>query len=216
MNSSLRTFLGLSLLVAPLAAGCASRTAPFNDMDQAQITVLRLGGLPQPQMTTTTATTGALPTIPGIPPELAAAGQQILQGVNQAAPGLIPPGLIPGQQGTTTTTTQPPPPTFQGFVILAQMPVPNDDMKNEILDIFGDEDSFNQQAAQCFNPGLGISISRPNQPMPVDLLVSYSCNQAKGTGFSWPYKSNGLTADTSQKLQKIYSQLFGMAPPPNG
>ena len=92
MNSSLRTFLGLALLVAPLSAGCASRTAPFDRIeDQAQITVLRLTAPPPPAAATPAATPGALPGIPGlpIPPEMQAAGQQLLQGLGQAAPGLI-------------------------------------------------------------------------------------------------------------------------------
>ena len=60
MNRSLLSLTGL-LVVLPLAAGCASRTAPFNEMDQAQITVLRLQGQePTPQPVAQPAAAGGI------------------------------------------------------------------------------------------------------------------------------------------------------------
>ena len=55
--NQIRYFAGLSLLL-PLAIGCAGRTAPFNEMDQAQITVLRLSQAPAPTPVTPAATSG--------------------------------------------------------------------------------------------------------------------------------------------------------------
>lgn len=211
MNHSLRTLIGLAIVATPFVTGCASRTAPFDQMDQAQITVMRLAQpAPPPQPV---ATPGALPGIPGIPPELQAAGNQLLQGVNQAVPGLIPPGLLPGQ---TTTTTQPvqQQPMWNNLAIVASMPVANDDMKNDMLDLFGDEDSFQTGGSNCTTvPGMGISMVRQGQPN-VDLLVSFTCNKAMGVGFQWPYKKDALTGESHQKLSAIYSALFGMAVPP--
>ena len=84
--------------------------------------------------------------------------------------------------------------------------------KDEILDIFGSEDSFSTQRGNCFMPGMGVSLARPNAP-PVDLLISLSCNQAQGDGFTWPYPKNGFTTETHEKLSQIYQKLWGPVPP---
>jgi hypothetical protein len=213
MNTSLRTFIGLAVLAIPLATGCA-RTAPFDQMDQAQITVMRL--TTPPPVAQATPMTGA-PGFPGLPlpPELQAGATAVLQGA-QAAGIPIPPGLIPGQpQPTQMQPAQPPPPMFNGLAIVAQIPVSNDDMKSDILDVFGKEDSFQQGTPmQCPTaPGLGISMARPGQPN-VDLLVSFSCSKAYGVGFAWPYKKDVLTTESSKTLSDIYQALFGVSVPP--
>ena len=104
---------------------------------------------------------------------------------------------------------------FNGLAIVAQVPVSNDDMKTDILDVFGKEDSFQQGTPmQCPTaPGLGISMARPGQPN-VDLLVSFSCSKAYGVGFAWPYKKDMLTTESSQKMSQIYQALFGVSVPP--
>jgi len=184
-------------------------------MDQAQITVLRLTA-PPPPVAAAPATPGALPGIPGlpIPPEMQAAGQQLLQGLNQAAPGLIPPGLLPGQ-AAPPAAAQPPPPMWNGLAIVAQTPVTNDDMKSDILDLFGDEDSFQAGANNCQTaPGMGVSFVRPGQPN-VDLVVWFTCSKAAGvTPFQLPYGKDMLTGESHQKLSQIYQALFGMPVPP--
>jgi hypothetical protein len=215
MNLTNRILVGFALL-APLVTGCASRTAPFNDMDKAQITVLRLQGQEAPATPAATAATGAT-LIPGIPPELQQMGQAALQGLQQVLPpGVIPPGLLPGQPATPVV--QPAQPRFKNFVILSQRQLTSDDadeeLKDQMLDIFGDEDSFSGERGNCFYPGLGISMVRPNSPTPpVDLLISLSCNQAMGDGFRWPYPTNGFTAETHQKLARLYEKLWGPVPP---
>lgn len=204
--NTLRSLAALTLL-APLAAGCASRTAPFDELDKAPMTILRLGPPPAPPVAMAPP---GMPGIPGVPPELQQMGQQILQGVQQTLPGLLPPGLMPG---AAPPAAAPPQPTWKGYTIVSSMQLTDEDMREDILDIFGDEDSFEQMADQnCFQPGLGISISGAGQP-PVDLLVSFQCNQARGDGFRWPYPKNGFSDDARQELSKIYSQLFGPIPP---
>lgn len=216
MNRPLLSLTGL-LVVLPLAAGCASRTAPFNEMDQAQITVLRLQGQePPPQPA---AQPAVAPGIPGLPPELQAVGQQIGQAVNQALPGLIPPGLLPGQPAAPVQPVQPQVPRFKNFIILAQQPLMDENIKNELLDIFGSEKSFQADRGNCFFPGMGISMQRAPQAnqapqAPVDLLISLSCNQAMGDGFRWPHPTNGFTPETHQRLTQIYQKVFGMPVPP--
>jgi hypothetical protein len=219
MNSSLATFLGLTLLVAPLATGCAARTAPFDQMDQAQITVLRLSAPPPPPQPVVGGAPGGL--IPGlpIPPELQQLGQQAAQAA-QAAGIPVPPGLIPGQQATPMQPQQPPVELWNGLAVLAKAPVQNDDLKNQLLDVFGYEASFQDSAMQCNTvPGMGVAITRPNGA-PVDLLVSFSCTKAfAGQNFSWPYvkngiPKNGLTSESQGNLNKVYQALFGMPVPP--
>ena len=208
MNSSIRTFLGLGLLAAATSTGCA-RTAPFDQMDQAQLTVMRLTNPPPVQAANPVTGQPGFPGIP-LPPELQAGANAVLQGA-QAAGIPIPPGLIPGQPQQPAMQQQPPPPMFNGLAIVASVPVSNEDMKNDILDVFGNESSFQTAApAQCPTPpGLGIAMVRPGQPN-VDLLVSFSCSKAFGIGFAWPYKKDALTTESSQKLSQIYQALLGM------
>lgn len=206
----LRNLAGLTVLL-PLAFGCAARTAPFDQMDQAQITVLRLGQAPQAPMAGPTAP-GAVPGLPGVPPEWQQMGQQILQGAQGVIPpGFIPPGLIPNQG--QATPAQPPAPQFKGFTIVGpQAPVTDSSLRDEILDIFGNEGSFSANRQNCFTPGMGIVMTRPGAPE-VDLLVSLACNQAMGDGFRWPYPVNGFTQEAHDRLAKVYEKLFGPVPP---
>jgi hypothetical protein len=48
---------------------------------------------------------------------------------------------------------------------------------------------------------------------PVELMVSFACNQAMGNGFKWPHPTNGLTPDTSNRLRIVHERLFGPVPP---
>lgn len=211
MNPTTRTLAGFAFLVLPLATGCASRTAPFDDMDQAQITVMRLQGQEAPPVATPQP--GAAPLIPGIPPELQAMGQQAMQGLQQILPpGILPPGLIPGQ--ATPAPVVPAQPRFKQYVILgAPVQLTDEELRDELLDVFGDEDSFSAERGNCFYPGMGISIAGTKNPAPIDLLVSLSCNQAQMDGHRWPYPVNGFTSETHQKLSKIYEKMFGPVPP---
>ena len=65
----------LPLLVLVFASGCASRTAPFDKLDKASITILKL----QAQAPGAAPTTPAGSLIPGLPPELQQLGIQVLQ-----------------------------------------------------------------------------------------------------------------------------------------
>lgn len=192
----------LLVAIAPAVAGCAMRAAPFDQMDRAQITVLRLSQAPAlPQ--------SALPQIPGlpaVPPEFQQMGQAALGALQNVLPGIIPGGMIPGAQ-----PQQPPTPQFKGFSIIGQMPLADPAMRDQILDVFGHESSFSAQAQPCFSPGMGVVITRPDGPE-VDLLISLSCNQAKMDGARWPHPVNGFTPETRDILGKFYEKLFGPVP----
>jgi hypothetical protein len=193
------------VVLLPLAVGCAARTAPFDQMDRAQVTVLRLQA-PQPQQNPLGQ---VIPGLPGVPPELQQMGQAALQGIGQVVPGLqnALPGLIPGQQQQQQQLPQ-----FKGYQIVAQMPVADERLKDQILDIFGHESSFSNQVQNCFSPGMGIVFQAPNA-QEVDLLVSLSCNQAKMDGARWPYPVNGFTPEARDALAKFYERHFGPVPP---
>jgi hypothetical protein len=177
-------------------------------MDRAQITVLRLQA-PQPAAAPAQGGLG-IPGLP-VPPELQQMGQAAIQGLGNVVPGLANalPGLVPGMQ---PQGQQPQLPQFKGFSIVAQQPVADDHLKDALLDIFGHESSFSNQAQPCFSPGMGIVFQRPNAPE-VDLLVSLSCNQAKMDGAPWPYAVNGFTPETRGQIGRIYERLFGPVPP---
>jgi hypothetical protein len=196
------------LFVAPLAIGCASRAAPFNELGDAQLTILRLQA--QTAATTTpTAQPGAM--IPGLPAEWQQMGQQLLQNLQQTLPpGLIPPGLIPGQPATTA---QPQVQMYKGqWAITAQQPVQDTAMRDDLLDLFGDKDSFQPDRGNCFTPGFAAIFTTPKRAEPVEVVISFSCNQAVMYGAPWPHPAAGFTPETQQKLVSVYQRLFGPVP----
>ncbi len=216
MKALSTTVLGLALFL-PIAAGCASRTAPFNDLDQASVTILKLQGQEAPAaMPGATTQPGAMPMlpIPGLTPEQQAQLQQGVQQLGQAAQQMIPGLQIPGLPGVGQTA-QPQPAQqmrFNGFVILDQRSIADSTTKDDLLDTFGKEDNFNQNRGPCFTPGMGVVFQDPKKGN-VELMVSFSCNQVQGNGFRWPYQVNGLSPDASNKLRRIYEQNFGPLPP---
>jgi hypothetical protein len=203
----------LSALVLIIAStGCASRAAPFNKLDDAQVTILKLQ---QPQAAPAPAPGGGLAIpIPGLTPEqqqqINQFGQAAVQQLQQM--GVLPPNFqLPGQPGTPV---QPPMPMFRNqYAIADQRPVADEDLKEKLLDLFGDEDNFNDQRGNCFVPGMAISFVSPEFPEPQDVVISLSCNQAVGYGFQWPHKSSGFTSETQQTLTQIYQNHFGPVPP---
>lgn len=167
------------------------------------MTVLRLSQ-PQPQQA---AGIPGVPGIPGlpIPQEWQQAGQQVLQGMGGMIPGLG--GMIPGQQ----PQQQPQQQQFKGYTVGGAMPLSDDRLKDEIIDVFGHESNFNANRGNCFTPGMGVVLQRPNAP-PVELLVSFTCNQAMMDGARWPYPVNGFTPEARDRLSKVYEKLFGPVP----
>lgn len=212
-SSNLRsgTRLGALLFISVTAlgtTGCASRAAPFDKLDRASVTVLRLQQ--QPQGATQTAPPAL--NIPGVPPELLQLGQQTLQQLQ--AQGIIPPGLLPGMPGAPAPAnpTLPPFPRDNHWGIADQKQVVDPALQEELLDLFGDGDSFNSNRPNCFYPAMAVSFQSPEFAEPVDVVVSFSCNQAVGYGFQWPHEQSGLTPTTSSDLARIHQSLFGMPP----
>ena len=217
MTSLARTVWAL-VAVAPLTTGitgCVSRAAPFDGLDEASVTILKLQGMETAAMPMAPqASPFPMLPIPGLTPEQQAQMQQGLQAlgaqVQQVIPGLIPPGMIPAPGGTPMAPATAP--RFNGFVILAQQPLMDEDMKSDLLDLFGDEESFSGNRGNCFHPGLGVVFQDPSMPN-VEVMISFSCNQAMGNGFRWPHDVNGLTPESSNTLRIIHERLFGPVPP---
>jgi hypothetical protein len=197
------------LFVAPLAVGCASRTAPFNELNDAQVTILRLQAQQAQQQTTTP---GATPLIPGLPAEWQTMANQVVQQWQQTLPGLLPPGLIPGQPATPTP--QPAARLYKNqWMITAEQPVLDQTTKDELLDLFGNADSFQTGNNTCFYPGMAVIFAAPKRVEPVEVMVSFSCNRSAGYGFQWPYPSDSFKAEAASKLAGIYQRMWGPIPP---
>lgn len=216
MTSTLKAASVLALAVSSMA--CASRTAPFDDLDQAQVTILKLQQ-PAAVAPIPGAPTGGLPfAIPGLSPEqqaqLGTAFQQSFQQGATLLQQILPGFQIPGMP-TGTAPVQQPARTFNGFAVAGETPLADEDMREELLDIFGDEESFNGNRGQCFTPGMGVVFSDP-QKGNVELMVSFACNQVQGNGFQWPYPVNGMTPTTFGKLRRIYEQMWGPLPQNGG
>jgi len=204
---------GLALAL-PVVAGCSGRASPFNDLDNAQVTILKLQGQQTPSPIPG-AQPGQFPTlpIPGLTPEQQAQLQQGAQQFGQAVGQMIPGLQLPGMPGTQPV--QQPQQTFNGSVVLGSTPVADEDMKNRLLDDFGKEDNFNRNVGPCFTPGMGVVFSDPKKGN-IELMVSFSCNQVQGNGFRWPHPANGMTPEVSNDLRMIYQQMFMQPPPPQG
>jgi len=208
MNARSSIVLGF-LVALPLSTGCAARTAPFDKLDDAQMTILKLQA--------DTAPTSAVPglgnfpiPIPGMTPEMQAQIQAGLQGALPQLQSVIP-GL-PGIPGLTQAPTAQATPKYNGYMIAGQT-YGDDDMKDELLDLFGDQDNFSPNAGQCFTPGMAVIFTPPDGSPNVEVMISINCNQVAGN--QWPYAERGMTPDSQNKVRNIYGKLFG-APPPNG
>jgi hypothetical protein len=211
-SSAAALLVSLPLLAS--VTGCASRTAPFDKLDDAQMTILKLQG-EEPPVNPLQPQPGQLPMlpIPGLTPEQQQQLQQQLQQGAQQLQQMIPglPPIFPQGQGQGQQQQA----RLNGFLILGQA-YGDEDMKDELLDTFGDEESFNQNRGQCFTPGMAVIFTPPDGSPNVEVMVSFACNQAVGNGFAWPYPANGLAPEANQKLRNIYMKAFGAPPPPSG
>jgi hypothetical protein len=205
----------LLLAVSSLAgAACASApAAPFDTLKTSNATAFRLQNFEPPAAVPGAAAPAPGAAIPGIPPEIQTWIQQGAQGLTQLIPpGLLPPGLIPGAPGAPVAPPAPDAPRFHGFRILSQTQVLDPDLKEELGELLGDADSFDNQYSRCapgvMYPEMGLAFtSGPGAPSN-DVLISLSCNQVVSRSFAWPHPSTGMTGGTVDKLREIVQKIW--------
>lgn len=204
MSRVLSMRLGLLLIGAALlfTTGCgASLAQPFDQMQQAPITVYRLQNYvpPAQQATTGTAAVGGIT----LPPQIQS---WVTAGASLLPPGLLPPGLLPGTAPAAVAQTAP---QFHNFPILGSANITDSKIHDEVLSIFGTKGNWTVPKEGCLYAEFGFSIGQINQP-PADILVSLSCGQVSTSGFAWPFGANtGLSADTDKKLIAVIRSVFG-------
>ena len=205
----------LLLAVSSLAGtACASApAAPFDTLKTSNATAFRLQNFEPPAPAPGVAAPAPGAPIPGIPPEIQTWIQQGAQGLTQLIPpGLLPPGLIPGAPGAPVAPPAPDAPRFHGFRILSQTQVLDPDLKEELGELLGDPDGFDNQYSRCapgvMYPEMGLAFtSGPGAPSN-DVLISLSCNQVVSRSFAWPHPSTGMTGGTVDKLREIVQKIW--------
>jgi len=187
--------------------GCASKPAPpFDTLKTANLTAFRLQNYEPPP-----AAPGAAPQagmVPGLPPEISQFIQQGAQGLQALIPpGLLPPGMLQGAPGVPAAMPQQDTtPRFHGFRILSQTQVIDEDLKEELAKILGDDGNFDNNHAACMYAEMGLSFSAGGPSN--DLLVSFSCNQVNARSFAWPHPATGMKPKTVQKLADVVQRLW--------
>lgn len=202
------------LAVAFAAVGCASApAAPFDSLKSANATAFRLQNFEPPAAAVPVpgAAPGAAAPIPGVPPEIMTWIQQGAQGLQQ----LIPPGLLPGLPGAApapAVPAAPQAPRFHGFRILGQTPVTDPELKEELGELLGDADSYDNKYARCapgvIYPEMGLSFAVGPTAQPSDILISFSCSQIVSRSFAWPHPATGLKPETVGKLTEAVQKLW--------
>jgi hypothetical protein len=204
--------LAFCFSAAVLSVGCAGKpAAPFDTLKTSNLTAYRLQNY-EPPAAAAAATPGAAPTIPGLPPEITSWIQQGAAGLQQ----LIPPGLqIPGLSLPGVGTVAPAvdtTPRFHTFRILSQTQVIDAELKEDLGDLLGDKDNFDNTQARCapnvFYAEMGLSFGSAPGAQTNDLLVSFSCNQVVSRTFSWPHPATGMKNDTVKDLSEIVQKIF--------
>lgn len=190
-----------SLLVVAASfsfVGCFGKSlaSPFDVMQNAPITVLRLQNYEPPTQSQPQAGPVQLP------PQIQ---QWLTAGAQLLPPGLLPPNLIPG---AAATTAAPNVARFHGFPILATAQVMDNKNRGEILDILGHESNFVNQPSTCMYAEFGIAIAQQNAPA-AEILVSLSCGQVQPFQMAWPYSKVGITPDTEKRIVAVMQKAFG-------
>jgi hypothetical protein len=188
--------------------GCASSPAPpFDTLKNAQtVWALRLQNYEPPAAAA--ATPAAPGAIPGLPPQIQQWLQQGAQALPQLIPpGLLPPGLIPGVGGTPPMA----PPVenvkrFQGFRVLSETQVVDEDLREELAELLGDEDSFQSEHSGCQFSEMGLAWQSGG--MSNELLISFSCRQVIAKTFAWPHPQTGMKSKTIKELTDIVQKIW--------
>ena len=135
----------LTFGIVLLALGCASTPArPFDTVKDSQVSALRLQNYEPPE--------GQVLGAASLPQQIQQWVQAGAQGLEPLIPpGLLPPGTLQGLANAAAQTMQPPlqTPRFHSFRILGQTGVISPRVKEDLAELFGDEDSFTEQHLGC-------------------------------------------------------------------
>jgi hypothetical protein len=201
-----RSSLAGAVVLLALASGCASSpAAPFDTLKNAQtVWALRLQNYEPPAAA---AAQGPAAAIPGLPPQIQQWLQQGAQALPQLIPpGLLPPGLLPNLGAAAAPPPQPDAKRFQGFRVLSETQVVDSDLREELAELLGDEDSFQAENAGCQFSEMGLAWQSGG--VSNELLVSFSCNQVIARTFAWPHPYTGMKPKTVKELSEIVSKLW--------
>jgi hypothetical protein len=204
----------LLALCALSSVACASApAAPFDSLKTANATAYRLQNFEPPAAVPGAAAPAPGAPIPGVPPEIMTWIQHGAQGLTQLIPpGLLPPGIIPGAPGAPPAAQPQASPRFHTFRILAQTQVIDPELREQLGDILGDEDSYDNQYARCapgvIYPEMGLSFSGGPTAQPSDVLISFSCSQVVSRSFAWPHPATGMKPETVGKLTEVVQKLW--------
>jgi len=202
-------------LLGFLLFGCASQpAAPFDTLKSANVIAFRLQNF-EPPAPPPGAAQPQQGMIPGLPPEITQLAQQALPGLQALLPpGLIPPGMLQGMAQPAAPPPPPPPdaPRFPmnqpNFRILGQAQVIDPDLKEQLAELLGDEDSFQAGHANCMYAEMGLSFTSSAGGPPNDMLVSFSCNQVEARSFAWPHSNRGMKPETVKALAGMVQKIW--------
>ncbi len=209
-----RTYVLVAAGIASLSVGCkSSPAAPFNTLQDSQITVFRLQNYqaapaagPAATQQTTPSIIPGLPGLP-IPPEFQPQVQQAQTMICQMLPPGTPGCTANGQPTAQPATAAPNAPMFEGFRIIGQAQVMDPDLREQIIDILGYKKNFNNKKSPCMFPEFGMAFGGPQGS--ANVLISYSCNQVQARNFTWPHPDNGMKEKTVRNMSDVIQKLFG-------
>lgn len=205
--------LALCLGLTALSVGCAGKpAAPFDTLKTSNLTAYRLQNYEPPAPVAAAPGAAAPAAIPGVPPEIqnwlqqGAAGLQQLIPPGIQIPGLALPGAAPLPPAVDTT------PRFHTFRILSQTQVIDAELKEELGELLGEKDNFDNTQARCapniFYAEMGLSFGGAPGGQTNDVLISFSCNQVVSRSFSWPHPATGMKADTVKSMSEMVQKIF--------
>ena len=194
----------LALTCLGLTLSCASSPArPFDTLKDSQVSALRLQNYEPPE---------GQQSAQSLPQQIQQWVQAGAQGLEPLIPpGLLPPGTLQGIANATGQAMQPPlqTPRFHSFRILGQQGVISPRLKDELAELFGNEDNFQEQHLGCLYPEMGLSFYVTANTTPNDILISFSCKQVAAVTFPWPHgNKTGMTPDMVKELTSLVQQIW--------
>ncbi len=211
LMNHLQKLAGLARAAPP---GCRVRCAlaPFDQMDRAQITVLRLSQ-PQPAAAPVPQA-GGLPGLPGParhPAGAAALGQQALQGLQNALPGVIP----PGSPGLPARASRPSRSSSRSSRASASWPrcrswTPASRTSSSTSS--GTRATSTTRRSPASRPAWASSCSGPTRPRSTCSSPSRA-TRPRWTARAGRTRSTASRPDTARHLGRIYENLWGPVPP---